>query len=74
MMVYRKIHLLEEPVIISGYYQAKVVVTRTMPTTRFDPSTSLPSTIMSSPTDARREDSGAVREVRRMLELGTLPR
>lgn len=73
VMVYRKIHLLGEPVIISGYFQAKVVVSRTMSTNRFDPSISLPSTIMSSPADARREENGAVREVRRMLELGTSP-
>lgn len=62
--------MLEEPLVFNGYYQSKVIVTRIVPSIRLDPPTSLPSTAVSSPTDSRREDGAAVREVRSVLALG----
>ena len=40
----RKIHFLENPVVITGYYQAKVIITRTVSAIQPEPSASLPST------------------------------
>lgn len=62
----RKIHLLEEPVVINGQSHAKVIVTSTVPGIKLGP-----STVVSSPTDATREDSAAVREVPTILDSGS---